>query len=222
MSRLVPLGRCLAVVVLLLLVAALLLDTSQAQTDKGKKYALLVGVRDYDSFKLRKLDFTENDAEDLAAELSERAGFSVRVLTSTRGRKSTKDQPTAANLRREILALLAKKKRDDTVLVALAGHGLQRGVKEGGKEKEESFFCPCDAQFNDDDTLLSLGKLFRDLNDCGAGVKLLLVDACRDDPKLGRNADPDTLPRPPRGTAALFSCKVLPLRAGGPARQGQE
>jgi formylglycine-generating enzyme required for sulfatase activity len=38
-------------------------------------------------------------------------------------------------------------------------------------------------------------------------VKLLLVDACRNDPKLGRNADPDALPRPPRGTAALFSCK---------------
>jgi hypothetical protein len=112
-----------------------------------------------------------------------------------------------ANLRKEIRALLARKKRDDTVLVALAGHGIQGTVKEGGKEKDESFFCPSDAQLNDNDTLISLSKLFSDLSDCGAGVKLLLVDACRNDPKLGRNADPDNLPRPPRGTAALFSCR---------------
>jgi formylglycine-generating enzyme required for sulfatase activity len=207
MQRSAPVSRWFVVVLLSSLIAALvLLDGTQAQTDRGKKHALVVGVRDYDSFKLRKLDYTENDAEDLAHELSKRAGFSVRVLTTSRGEKQKTDRPTVANLRAEIKALLAKKTKHDTVLVALAGHGIQARVKEGGKD--ESFFCPCDAQFNDNDTLLSLGKLFRDLDDCGAGVKLLLVDACRDDPKLGRNADPDTLPRPPRGTAALFSCKA--------------
>jgi formylglycine-generating enzyme required for sulfatase activity len=207
MSRHAPLGRCLAVVVLSSLVALVLLDASQAQTDKGKKYALVVGVRDYDSFKLRKLDYTENDAEDLAEELHNKGGFSVRLLTTSRGNKRKTDMPTVANLRAEVRVLLAKKKRNDTVLVALAGHGIQAIVKATGKDTEDSFFCPADAQFNDNDTLLSLGKLFADLNDCGAGVKLLLVDACRNDPMKGRNADPDTLPRPPRGTAALFSCK---------------
>jgi hypothetical protein len=59
---------------------------------------------------------------------------------------------------------------------------------------------------NDTDTLVSLSGLFKDLEDCGAGVKLLLVDACRNDPRLGRNVDLDHLPRLPRGTAALFSC----------------
>jgi uncharacterized caspase-like protein len=201
-------ARCWLPLALVSLAASwALLASSSAQTPRGKKYALVVGVRSYDSFKLRKLDYTENDAEDLARELSKRAGFSVRVLTTTRGEKDTSDLPTAAHLRKEIKALLARKKRDDTVLVALAGHGIQGSVKEGGKEKDESFFCPSDAQFNDNDTLISLSKLFSDLSDCGAGVKLLLVDACRNDPKLGRNADPDNLPRPPRGTAALFSCK---------------
>src|SRR6202040_3294403 len=72
--------------------------------------------------------------------------------------------------------------------------------------RDESFFCPADAQFNDNDTLVSLGALIEDLNLCGAGVKLLLVDACRSDPIIGRNVDIETLPRLPRGTAALFSC----------------
>src|SRR5262249_2969599 len=37
-------------------------------------------------------------------------------------------------------------------------------------------------------------------------AKLLLVDACRNDPKESRSLDVDSVPRPPRGTAALFSC----------------
>src|SRR5208282_4262187 len=67
--------------------------------------------------------------------------------------------------------------------------------------------CPADAQLNDNDSLISVSKLFQDLDACGAAVKLLLVDACRNDPTIGRNVDIDALPRLPRGTAALFSCK---------------
>jgi formylglycine-generating enzyme required for sulfatase activity len=111
-------------------------------------------------------------------------------------------------VRAAIKELLGKKTREDTVLVALAGHGISGTIKEAGKEKDESFFCPSDAQLNDNDTLIGLSQLFRDLGDCGAAVKLLLVDACRNDPKKGRNVDIDALPKPPRGTAALFSCST--------------
>jgi hypothetical protein len=172
---------------------------------KGKKYALLVGVRKYDSDKFEDLRFTENDVEELARVLRERAGFtSVRLLTTTRGAGRKADAPTAANVRAALEALLARKTKEDTILVALSGHGIQSKVK--GRDKDESFFCPSDAQLNDTRTLVSLGSLVTDLDDCGARVKLLLVDACRNDPKAGRNVDVETLPRLPRGTAALFSC----------------
>jgi formylglycine-generating enzyme required for sulfatase activity len=204
MSRPLSLRRRLALVLLCSLVAGTMLPgAALAQAGQGNKYALVVGVRKYDSGKFARLEYTENDAEELAPVLSDRGDFrSVRVLSTTRGQKRDSDAPTAANLRAEIRKLLAKKKGEDTVLVALSGHGIQAQVKG----KEESFFCPSDAQLNDNDTLLSLGKLFADLDDCGAGVKVLLVDACRNDPRLGRNVDIDTLPRLPRGTAALFSC----------------
>jgi lysophospholipase L1-like esterase len=179
-----------------------------ARAEEGKKHALLVGIRQYRSGKFEPLRYTENDVEELAKVLGNEAGFSsVRVLTSTRGTRKSADAPTVANVRAALKTLLAGKGREDTVLVALSGHGIQARVKEAGKEREDSFFCPSDAQLNDNDSLLSLGKLFADLDDCGAGVKLLLVDACRNDPRLGRNVDVDTLPRLPRGTAALFSCK---------------
>jgi uncharacterized caspase-like protein len=44
-----------------------------------------------------------------------------------------------------------------------------------------------------------------------AGDKILLVDACRDDPDVGRGArgiDADSAPSPPRGVASLFSCSA--------------
>jgi TPR repeat protein len=171
---------------------------------KGKKHALLVGVRRYDSIKFDALRWTENDVEELAKVLSTRGGFtSVRLLTTTRGEKGKADAPTAENMRAAIKALLARKTRHDLLLVALSGHGVQARGKYG----DESFFCPSDAQLNDADTLVSLTKLVKDLDACGAGVKLLLADACRNDPAAGRNVDADTLPRLPRGTAALFSCK---------------
>jgi formylglycine-generating enzyme required for sulfatase activity len=187
--------------VLLLLVLAL---PGPAQPGGGRKHALLVGVRDYDSAKLDPLKYTENDVEELARVLTEQAGFaSVRLLSTSRagGGKNRRNAPTGANLRAELKALLAQRKRNDVVLVALAGHGIQATVKG----KEESFFCPSDAQLNDPKTLLGLSDLLAELDGSGAGTKLLLVDACRNDPTLGRGLTAPSLL--PRGTAALCSCK---------------
>jgi formylglycine-generating enzyme required for sulfatase activity len=113
-----------------------------------------------------------------------------------------------------LAALVRSKARRDTVLVAFAGHGIQSTVKGAdGKDKEEAFFCPQDAQLNDPaGTMIALSGVYEELRLCGAGVKLLLVDACRDDPSAPRSAsrgvDGDNAPRPPRGVAALFSCSA--------------
>jgi formylglycine-generating enzyme required for sulfatase activity len=176
-----------------------------AQPAGGRKHALLVGVREYDSAKLEALRFTENDAEDLARVLQGKGGFRVRVLTTSRGVKNRADAPTGSRVRAEIKALLANRQPDDLVLLALAGHGIEVNVKPAGKApgKIVTFFCPADAQLNDHATLLDIDGLYADLKASGAGVKLLLVDACRNDPAGVR---PARVPLPSRGTAALFSC----------------
>jgi hypothetical protein len=188
--------------------AVLLVPVSTLRAE-GRKYALLVGVRDYDHAKLPDLQFTENDVEDLSRLLEGRgAGFDRVVLLSTqRGKTRPTLQPTARNIRTALKNLLRGRRRDDTVLIGLAGHGIQMTTKNArGKEIEEAFFCPSDAQLNDRSTLISLRSLFAELDECGAGVKLLLVDACRNDPKLGRSLDTDSVPKASRGIAALFSC----------------
>jgi ubiquinone/menaquinone biosynthesis C-methylase UbiE len=210
--------RCRLIVLALPLVAAALLSPAQAQTGKGKKFALLVGVREYRHSKLDNLEFTENDVEELAEAL--RGGFAeVVLLTSTRGGKDAEAAPTARNIRAHLKRLLDKVSKHDTILVALAGHGLQLKVKvkDGtGKETEteEGFFCPADAKPRDDVTLaeqsrtmIGFTELFKELDESGVGVKLLLVDACRNDPKAGRSVNADVMPRAPQGLAALFSCR---------------
>src|SRR5262249_23554656 len=64
------------------------------------------------------------------------------------------------------------------------------------------------ARKHDIKTLLSLSTTYKRLDSEGAGVNLLLVDACRDDAGQGGRSgfNQDNAPRPPRGVAALFSC----------------
>jgi TPR repeat protein len=196
-----------------LMLASLAVPAGAQARAESNKYALLVGVKSYDHDRLGDLKYTERDVEELGAALG-RIGFRVTVLSSTRGNAKPEAKPTIANIRGELKRILGAVTKHDTVLVALAGHGLQLKVKVGDAEKEESFFCPADAKPRDTNDMTELGKsmialsgLFKELDDSGAGVKLLLVDACRNDPLLGRMVSIDSLPRPPRGTAALFSCK---------------
>jgi formylglycine-generating enzyme required for sulfatase activity len=200
-------GLCCFVVVLGALVPG------WSQETKGKKYALLVGVRSYDHNKLTDLKYTENDAEETAKVLTEAKYDEVVVLTTTRGQKDAKKKPIKANVERELKRLLKGVTKHDVVLIGLAGHGVQYEVKQGNKKRDESFFCPSDAKLiNSDDfdkleaTMISFRKLFEQLDDSGAGSRLLLIDACRNEAG-SRNADTNAMPNPSKGTAALFACK---------------
>jgi formylglycine-generating enzyme required for sulfatase activity len=202
-----------------LLVALGLLLPGWTETPKGKSYALLIGVRDYQRATLTPLKYTENDVEELALVL-DRPGSpfhgNVRVLTSSRGKKDKKDEPTAENIRKAVTALIKGKSKHDTVLVALSGHGVQltvRPPKGKGKEKSFAYFCPSDADLarpdydtGRHDNLILLSDLLGDLADCGAGAKLVLMDACRNERasrslRLNKELVPE-------GVAALFSCKT--------------
>jgi formylglycine-generating enzyme required for sulfatase activity len=208
MSRLSRMLPALPIAVLGLFVLSL---TAREDKPKGKKYAFLVGVKSYDHAKLADLKYTENDIAELAEVLSAKsAGFtSVRVLTTTRGKKKAADKPTAKNIRAGLKALLDKKTKHDTVLVALAGHGLRLKVddpRDKRVERYEAFFCPSDAHIKKPSTMISFRDLYSALDESGAGVKLLLADAARNDPRAMGSIDVDEMPRPPRGLSALFSC----------------
>jgi uncharacterized protein YkwD len=190
--------------VLLLSALAGVLLPVWGQEPARKKYALLVGVNRYDHPKLKPLKYAENDATDLAGVLR-KAGYQVVLLTGSARTKGLR--PTKGNIEARLRQVLRKCRSGDTALVALAGHGLHFAGKD------DSYFCPSDARpFSEEtDTLVSLKHVYKQLDRSFAGVKLLLVDACRDDPRAGRGSrgiDGDTAPRPPSGVGALFSCRA--------------
>jgi formylglycine-generating enzyme required for sulfatase activity len=182
---------------------------------EGKKLALLVGVDKYpEGSGFRTLPYTERDVEQLA-ELLLASGYRpehVRVLTLKRGNDNPRFLPTVRNVRREFELLAADRRPDDALLVALSGHGISRKVKVRGsdgreQEKEAPFFCPIEADINDPESLLSIDDFYARLEGSKAAVKVMLVDACRNDPGEGKSGVIEfRMEPPPPSVAALFAC----------------
>jgi formylglycine-generating enzyme required for sulfatase activity len=174
----------------------------------AKDYAVLVGVEDYAHPKLREpvpLKFSVDDVTELG-EILGGSGYEVVLMTDDTGAKDASLQPTRENIATKIRETLRKCGAGDTVILAFAGHGLQFAGQK------DAYFCPVDARpFVDEiDTLVSLTSIYAELEKSFAGVKVILVDACRNDPDpaRGRGLDADSAPTPPKGVAALFSCSA--------------
>lgn len=169
------------------------------------QYAVLVGIEDYEHADLRSppLKYAVEDAQVLGEVLTA-AGYQVMLLTDGTGQTNAKFRPTRANIDRVLRDTLHNCQRGDTVVIAFAGHGLQFAGEN------DAYFCPVDARpfARDADTLLSIKSIYDELDSSFAGAKVMLVDACRNDPDRTRGRDalsPDTVP-PPRGVGVLFSC----------------
>jgi uncharacterized caspase-like protein len=142
----------------------------------------------------------------------------LRVLTEERGKARAEDRPTVANIRRALEGLLRGRSRDEMVLLMLAGSGLELEVpspRKGEPTRSFPFFVPADGDLRGVEyetgrspTLLNLNYLMSDLGRCGAGAKLVMIDACRTtrDARGKQRAVRPSDVSIPHGVAALFSC----------------
>ena len=197
---------------LALAAALLFIGDVRADGPAGERYALLIAVRQYDKNELRDLPYAEDDVTALA-EVLRKAGYKrVILMTQTEGANQARFLPLAANIRKTLKGFLEDRTADDSVLIAFAGHGVQF------KGEDESYFCPMDAKLEDRESLLSLGEVYKELEGSEAGMRLLVVDACRNDPRSDESRavsriklESVTRPQkslPPGGVAALFSCSA--------------
>ncbi len=181
----------------------------------GDNYAFLVAVGDYDVKQLKPLAYTRNDVLEFAKALND-SGFKadniVVMHDDLKTQKSQRYLPQGDKIRKEFDLLLLGVEEGDSVIVAFAGHGVQF---EGD---DQNFFCPADADLEERKSLISLKEIYAKLEQCPADRKLLLVDACRNDPlsRLARSRDKvklNSVTRPqmeavPKGIVALFSCSA--------------
>lgn len=210
-----------------ILFAVVMIAALMPCADAGKRYAVIVGVKKYRPGQpLPELSFTENDATKLA-EILKTGGYQVTLMTQAVGRIEGREvmNPLSDYIRDQIDAVVKNPflKDDDIVIVALAGHGVQYEHSVNGRKSPHFYFCPADANIRGLQTtkdisersrLIDLSELYDGLKDCKAGGKLLLVDACRNDPSkpaITRSLASATLPPlppPSGGTAAFFSCSA--------------
>lgn len=148
--------------------------TGQPDLDKrGTLYILAIGVDKYLNFSDQNLDFAEIDANAFRRMLGERAGPLHDAVESQLLATAGEAAPTAENIR-AALRDLSKSGPRDTVVVFLAGHGINQGP--------DYLFLATDAASNDvgkfkPATVVSWRDLHKTL-ESSRGQRILLLDTC--------------------------------------------
>ncbi len=199
---------------LLSLVFALLsLSLLFAQPNQGRTFAFLVACGDYDKTQLKPVSFTVGEMKLFRQVLID-SGVPDKniVFLHDKAEQPIKFLPTRANILTQFRLLMERLRPEDSVIVAFSGHGVQF------KGDQYGYFCPLDAEVGVDtkDKLLPMeGKdgLLTLLDQGKAGRKLLIVNACRNNPTSGANLAAERLQlrddyneEAPKGTVMLLAC----------------
>jgi uncharacterized caspase-like protein len=138
----------------------------------GRLWAVLIGCEQY--HRANRLVDTTNDVRQLSATLKSHCGCDPDdILEMTDQAANPREQPRKASLTAELPAWLKKPSPADTIIVYFSGHGFHDA---SGK----MYLAPLDV---DPDNVAATGisvAWFRDqIAACRAGLKFLVLDACR-------------------------------------------
>ncbi len=179
---------------------------SGQQFVEGKRWVVLIGCDQYESNGIPALKYGVADAKALEQVLDQPGAVVVRLGT---------DAEAAAPARRNAIlgrvrAVADNAGASDEIVVFFSGHGM------GGTSTTEQYLLPSDAVLNDlEDTAISLQRLEQILAQSAAGVKVLLVDACR---SLGKGPEWVDATRA-EGLFVLQSCEQGQVSLEDPTRQ---
>lgn len=203
----------------LVVVINLLTSLAMAAPD-GKKWAVVVGVDEYQRSGVSDLKYAVSDANLFADALVHNVGVPKNQLfLYTTEAKAAGEMPRLTNLVYRLEWLKERVKPEDTVFFYFAGHGVE---SEG-----ETFLLMDNADNRSKSTLtvstLNASLLFDLLEECKAKDTLVVLDACRNDPAAGRGSEDNPLTESlarglvfkaatadarTRNLATLFACNV--------------
>lgn len=186
---------------LLVLPLVLLLTAPLARAADGTKLGLVIGVNRYENKKalgVADLTCAESDANALARALAA-GGFERGNLVIMTTEKPADDSlcPRAANVRKELKALVQDCTAEDTVVIAFSGYERQpAGTRD-------YLLCTTDTDPGNPRSMVALSEIYRELARCKAGLKLVVIDACR-----GQEKAAGGMPEPPAGVATFIGCST--------------
>ncbi len=153
------------------------MKTVEMRDEKGQEfvaydnsYALVIGINRFSDPKIPSLNYAVQDAQAIAELLSqlEFPKENIKLLTN--------EDATLLRVKEEFVALGAKTKKNDRLLVYWAGHGETESLPRGG---EMGYLIPTDGKADHlFETCLSMDELKRLSERVSAKHVLFLVDAC--------------------------------------------
>ncbi|MCA9005523.1 MAG: caspase family protein, partial [Planctomycetaceae bacterium] len=174
----------------------------------SQKWALLIGVDDYSN--INDLEFCGADQRALYSQLINNGFKKENIFLLHDGAKDNKYLPFKNNIEKQLKTILKIVEHEDVLLVAFSGHG----VNLDGN----TYFCPTDADLERVTTLIPIQFIYEQLRSCKATLKLLMIDACRNDPRPRGARTPDNPTRnfakslkaakPPLGVIVFSSCTL--------------
>lgn len=146
---------------------------------KAKRFALVIGVDEYQDSQINRLSGATNDAKSLANALVRYAGFPSDQVILLASDQPQERQPNRGNILQYLSNLRGVVPEDGLLLVSFAGHGIERSGR--------GFLCPSDARIGGSITLLESTAIAVDtvrewIRDTGVKQVLIILDACRNDP----------------------------------------
>ena len=139
----------------------------------GEKWAILIAVDDY--LNASDLKFCGADQRAMKERLI-KSGFDERQVYLLHDEATDKKLlPFKANIERQLQTVLSFAEKGDFVLVAFSGHGVHLD--------KISYLCPTDAKLDDPNSLISMDWVYDRLTQSKADLRLVMVDACRNDPR---------------------------------------
>jgi hypothetical protein len=151
---------------------------------KAKRFALIIGVDQYQDSQITRLDGASNDAKALASALTAYAGFPADQVVLLTSGQPQEQWPNRGNILRKLSNLRGSVPKDGLLLFAFSGHGIERNRR--------AYLLPSDAQLSGDvrlleDTAINVESMRERIRETGVGQVVFLLDACRNDPSSGRS-----------------------------------
>ncbi|MCX6367477.1 MAG: SUMF1/EgtB/PvdO family nonheme iron enzyme [Armatimonadetes bacterium] len=183
---------------------ALAFPLTAFSAQQGKSFALLIGVEQYDSPDIARLNFAVTDVTAVGTALRESLGFgTVRLLTSDT--TDARLKPTNVNVFKALDNLATEIGPEDTFVLYFSGHGFS---KEG-----QNFLGSINADPSSVETLsissVPVATLQSKLKKIKAKQVILIMDACRNDPEAGKGEGDNKL------TSDFAKTLGVVARAGG-------
>ncbi|HYL97683.1 MAG TPA: caspase family protein, partial [Blastocatellia bacterium] len=159
----------------------------KALPSAAKRWALIIGIDQYDDADINPLAGAVKDARTLKQALVKDSGFpadNVTLLTSDSRDKDLK--PTRSNIIYRLSTLANQVPPDGLLLFAFSGHG----VEVDGK----AFLLPEESKLSKDtlyltDNAVSVDRVKEYINRTGVKQRLMLLDACRSKLSTGKGID---------------------------------